>query len=614
MPFFHEYPYESYHEMNLDWIINMIKKLTGEMHDFKVINKITFFGDWDITKQYPAWSVVNNNGDGYISIKPVPVGVDISNTDYWILVANYSALYADMQNRIVALENAMDVASFKQTEKHKAIFFGDSLTYGDLGGLDHLRADKPYPAVYGEISGLTVDNLAFGGSTAANNSNVPDNTHYLKVQVDSVNFADYDQMFIAHGANDYTYNSPLGDLYNGATTSFIGAYNYAIAKAYSENPEIEIILLTTFYAQSYSKAINGCYGMNHLNGLGLSINDYISAVKDIAAVHNLRCIDIVDAIGINDYNYPAYLNDDIHMNQKGYTMVGRYIAKQLSFPKAYTIKDARTYDAKSIGLNMLAVDEYPNNGIALFADHPEVVGGSCSYLDLAGTTTYISKKKHYFREGQTYTFSCYAIVDPGTAITIQVNQSGQTSPIFGYGVPFANRTLIPILCTFVALHSGYGTVDVVLTSNGSPTGIFGFTNICINAGYRTSNRIANDTNSGVYYKPLAYGASASEYAADKAGVSVDRNGIVHLKGCVNYSLPANAERELFSVPSIFNPGRDCVLMASTQDGKPIAIKMNSVNGMFTVLTNSDIVAASVIDLNGLSYSGINQPDTITFPY
>ena len=103
----HEYPYTDLHELNLDMILKMIKKLTGEINDFKVVNKITFYGEWDITKQYPAWSIVDDNGDGYISINPVPVGVPLTNSDYWVLVADYSALYANITSRIVALENTV---------------------------------------------------------------------------------------------------------------------------------------------------------------------------------------------------------------------------------------------------------------------------------------------------------------------------------------------------------------------------------------------------------------------------------------------------------------------------------------------------------------------------
>ena len=104
---FNRYPYTDFHEMNLDMLLEVIKKLTGEMEDFKVINKITFYGEWDITNQYPAWAIVDDNGNGYISIKPVPAGVPLSDGNYWVLVADYSALYANITTRIVALENTV---------------------------------------------------------------------------------------------------------------------------------------------------------------------------------------------------------------------------------------------------------------------------------------------------------------------------------------------------------------------------------------------------------------------------------------------------------------------------------------------------------------------------
>lgn len=110
---FHEFPYGDSHELNLDWIINTIKKLTGEVETFKVVNQIHFEGEWTIEKAYQRWSMVDVNGNGYISIKPVPIGVNIDNEDYWRLVANYSALYADFQNRVITLETEVD--SIKDT-------------------------------------------------------------------------------------------------------------------------------------------------------------------------------------------------------------------------------------------------------------------------------------------------------------------------------------------------------------------------------------------------------------------------------------------------------------------------------------------------------------------
>ena len=107
MAYNHEYPYVDPNRYNADWILHKIMEVDGEMKEFEALNKITFAGEWDITKQYPAWCIVNwnNEQEGYISIKPVPVGVTIDNTEYWASVVNYTATIADLQNRVVSLEN-----------------------------------------------------------------------------------------------------------------------------------------------------------------------------------------------------------------------------------------------------------------------------------------------------------------------------------------------------------------------------------------------------------------------------------------------------------------------------------------------------------------------------
>ena len=104
------YPYTDIHELNLDWILARMKELSIQFDEFKVVNNITFSGAWDITKNYPAWTIVNDNNIGYVSIQPVPVGVNINNTDYWAEVIDYSAQIAGLQNRVVILENEMDDA------------------------------------------------------------------------------------------------------------------------------------------------------------------------------------------------------------------------------------------------------------------------------------------------------------------------------------------------------------------------------------------------------------------------------------------------------------------------------------------------------------------------
>lgn len=109
--FFNKYPYTDFHELNLDWLLNRMKQLEIDFDEFKVVNNITFSGQWDITKQYPAWTIVSNNNIGYVSIQPVPVGVTINNGNYWVEVIDYTAQIAGLQTRVINLENTVGDAN-----------------------------------------------------------------------------------------------------------------------------------------------------------------------------------------------------------------------------------------------------------------------------------------------------------------------------------------------------------------------------------------------------------------------------------------------------------------------------------------------------------------------
>lgn len=138
--FWNKYPYTNFHELNLDWILRQIKELTHEMDEFKVINSIRFFGPWQITSQYPTWAIVDDgNGNGYLSIQPVPVGVTLDNADYWVLVANYSALFADVMTRIIALEGDMQELQSVQPPVRNIIFIGDSYSQGATSWVEYTK-------------------------------------------------------------------------------------------------------------------------------------------------------------------------------------------------------------------------------------------------------------------------------------------------------------------------------------------------------------------------------------------------------------------------------------------------------------------------------------------
>ncbi len=109
--FFAKYPYTDFHELNLDWAITEIARLRVEFDDFAHVNSLKYAGEWDITKSYSAFSVVDDHGFGYMALKPVPPGTQINDAEYWLMVVDYSQITQDYENRISALEQTVGDAS-----------------------------------------------------------------------------------------------------------------------------------------------------------------------------------------------------------------------------------------------------------------------------------------------------------------------------------------------------------------------------------------------------------------------------------------------------------------------------------------------------------------------
>lgn len=102
-PFFNHYPGTDLHEIDLAYVLKQVieaSKSTEEMQEWKSLheaeftelkNKVDALIDdlvdiivpWDSSIAYRVFSIVEYQGTNYIAVQNVPVGVMITNTEYW---------------------------------------------------------------------------------------------------------------------------------------------------------------------------------------------------------------------------------------------------------------------------------------------------------------------------------------------------------------------------------------------------------------------------------------------------------------------------------------------------------------------------------------------------
>lgn len=95
--------------------------------------------EWNQQRSYEALEIVTHLGTSYTSKKPVPVGTEIGNTEYWVITGNYNAQVEQYRQETVKVAN--DLASevnnrkngdnalstrISRLENRKIIMIGDS--------------------------------------------------------------------------------------------------------------------------------------------------------------------------------------------------------------------------------------------------------------------------------------------------------------------------------------------------------------------------------------------------------------------------------------------------------------------------------------------------------
>lgn len=115
---------------DLGWLVKTVLGFQEEL-DTAIDLKTIHYADpiqWDITTQYSPNTVVVDpkTGTAYMSKVPVPPGIQLDNTDYWVVIFNYQRIYDKIMSG-VAFNDKENAEASKDINKYDFVWYGGDL-------------------------------------------------------------------------------------------------------------------------------------------------------------------------------------------------------------------------------------------------------------------------------------------------------------------------------------------------------------------------------------------------------------------------------------------------------------------------------------------------------
>lgn len=289
-------------------------------------------GEWNNSKTYEPLTVVLYQGNSYTSKGYVPAGIEITNSDYWVLSGNYNAQLEPIVTGLNAVENdintineslttintnitniSANIDNLKNTTlvNKQVLFIGDSIF---AGVTQQGSATKTIAQVFAEKTGAICENNAIAGTCITNNG-----TTSICARIKTITENKYDIIFINGGINDWANSMPIGNLTTSGEDTFAGALRSIIASAYTKiKTGGKVIVVTpTMYHASFSLSPNSIY---------TTAPSYSNVMKIICEQYNVDCIDGEIISQVNVYNRNSLIPDGTHFTSEGYQQIGETLA------------------------------------------------------------------------------------------------------------------------------------------------------------------------------------------------------------------------------------------------------------------------------------------------
>lgn len=309
-------------------------------------------GEWDGTKEYEPLMIVTHDGASYTSRTFVPIGTDISDTNFWLCTGNYNAQVEKYRQEVVGFKNSVygdiETLNSKNTEclnnlealKNNIDFLQNKsvLVIGDSMSDETTNAPNWVAKFKELVSNINckIDNKSVNGISLASHS-----TTTLGQADKLIGFLreknDYDYIIFHIGTNDCTGQIPLGEWYdNSAIMSFYGAINVVNETLLGIDNRSKIFWVipphTNFGLEKYPRPL-------HLNA-------YRSVLVKACNRYKWNIIDAyTHAPFLNPYNGTSkdrWISDGLHPNASYAPYFTEFVVNQLRVGGCNSIGDIPT--------------------------------------------------------------------------------------------------------------------------------------------------------------------------------------------------------------------------------------------------------------------------------
>ena len=292
-----------------------------------------FYSISDISAPLTASMLSGGWIDTYTTTSSGTYGISIKKTDDSEFDFSTDSIYVkDYFTLSVGAVEVLDVWSVESThyskwEGKKAIFIGDSITYG-VG----TSAGNRYWELLGEKLGFDeVVGYGVAGSCLSTTSNYGTNNSPIVNRWETIANAnpDADLVFIFAGTNDYGHLTPIGQSTDSMDVSFYGALNIILSGLKEKLPNATIVYMTPLHRYGF-----GGFTYDYIDtSAGANLEDYVNTIKDACSKYSIPVIDGFNIPNFNPSNATvkaAYFPDGLHPNEKGHAYLVNKIARQVN--------------------------------------------------------------------------------------------------------------------------------------------------------------------------------------------------------------------------------------------------------------------------------------------